>query len=139
MQRLTNRQRADNDRTFKVSITGFSRGNWSLVMQILNECVSEKDKQNDPECVKVLQGILKSLESHIVDNHDGYSLGGVEHDTKPISDLENEALKNARIRRAAELKAMEEFEKEYKRAQNKKRRPAQIATPSQPAPAGRLQ
>lgn len=124
---ITNRVIADNDRSFQVSIRGFSRGHWSLVMEVLHQWLLENESSTDAEYVKVLRDILKALESHVVENNDGYSIGGIEHDTKPTSHLEDVALQNVRARRAEELKAMKEFEKEYMRALRKQRRQAKAS------------
>jgi hypothetical protein len=116
---ITNRVIADNDRSFQVSVGGFSRGHWSLVMEVLHQWLVENKSSGDAECVRTLQSILKALESHVVENNDGYTLSYSQQDPAPMTNLQTEALKNARMRRAEELKEMEEFEKEYKRAQRK--------------------
>jgi hypothetical protein len=106
---LINRQRTDNDPSFQVSITGFSRVRWSLVMQALNDWLSENNNSSNDnaECAAAVKDILKAIESHVVDNSDGYSVASKDA-PRPTSDRENDALRNARTRRREELKAITE-------------------------------
>ena len=124
----TNRQRADNDECFQVSITGFSRGRWSTVMEVLHEWISS---QEDAKRKIAMEGVVRALESHVVDDSDGYQLGNTYMATtqidKPLTAWEVEALKNARARRAAEIKAMKEFEKQFKLAKKNKGRESKAA------------
>lgn len=119
---ITNRVIADNDRSFQVSVEGFSRGHWSLVMEVLHQWLVENKSSGDAEHVRSIQNILKALESHVVENNDGYTLSYGHTEPRPLTNLETEALKNARVRHAEEVKEMEKLEKEYKLAQRRKRR-----------------
>src|SRR5580658_2276415 len=105
---LINRKKADNDVSFHVEITGFSRGSWALVMHVLHEWLSANKHSTDPKSVRSIEGVFKALEYHVVENSDGYSLGypymSSDYIPKPTSEFENEALRNARLRRAKELK-----------------------------------
>lgn len=126
---ITNRVIADNDTSFQVSIRGFSRGHWSLVMEVLHQWLVENKSSGDAECVRSVQSTLKALESHVVENSDGYTLSYGQQEPAPLTHLQIEALKNARVRRAEELKEMKEFEKEYKLAQRRKRGRTKAAAP----------
>jgi len=121
----TNRQRVDNDECFQVSVTGFSRGRWSLVMEALREWISN---QENTELQRAIEGVVKAVESHVVDDSDGYRIGSTymasTQADKPLTAREVSALKKARACRADEIKAMKEFEKQFNLSQKSKgRRP----------------
>lgn len=118
---IPNSKRADNDRSFVVSIGGFSRGQWALVMSALDEwAVDHKDDPQKSEHMSVVKYILDALESHIVEGSNGWAIGNPPE--KPSSTIELEAIELIRIRHAQKLKAMEEFARSIKLAQRREKR-----------------
>jgi hypothetical protein len=118
---MPNSKRADNDRSFVVSIGGFSRGQWGLVMSALEEwVVDHKDDAERCEHLRVVEYIVRGLECHIVEGTNGWSLGNPPQ--KSASPTECEALESIRLRHAKKLKEMEEFAKSIKLAQRREKR-----------------
>lgn len=105
---LINRNRADGDPSFKVSVEGFSRVRWNLVLQVLEKWHSDGlNKKNDPETHRAVERIMSALKSHIIENNDGYTLGGQKF--QEPTELEKESLQSARVRHAEEKQKMEEY------------------------------
>ena len=105
---LINRNRADGDPSFRVSVEGFSRVRWNLVLQVLEKFrADETNMKNDLETYWAVEGITRALKSHIIENSDGYTLGGQQY--REPTELEKECLQSATVRHAEEKRQAEEF------------------------------
>lgn len=65
-------------------------------MQVLDNWTTENKNSNgsSAEYAVAVKGFLKAIESHVVDNSDGYSIN-TGRDPEPTSDQEKDALRNA--------------------------------------------
>ncbi len=118
---MLNRQRADNDYSFEVKIGGYNRGNWALMMEILHEWLIENGS-GDPERIKIVEGILSALESHVVDGYDGSSIGRAHGVLGTLTNQEEQALRSVTARSEQKKKEMQAFAKEVERERRKHQR-----------------
>lgn len=115
---MQNRQRADNDYSFEVKIGGYNRGNWALMMEVLNEWLLEHEGA-DRERIKIVEGILSALESHVVDGYDGSSIGRAHGVLGTLMNQEEQALRSVTARSEQKKKEMQAFAKEVERERRK--------------------
>lgn len=118
---MPNRQRADNDYSFEVKIGGYNRGSWALMMEIMHEWLLEHEG-GDAERIRIVQGILSALESHVADGYDGSSIGRAYGAIGTLTEQEEQALRSVRARREQKKKEMAAFAKELEREKRKQQR-----------------
>lgn len=123
---MPNRQRADNDYSFEVKIGGYYRGTWALMMEIMHEWLLEHEG-GDAERIRIVQGILSALESHVVDGYDGSSIGRAYGVLGTLTSQEEQALRSVRARAEQKNKEMAAFAKEVEREIRKQQRKKRVA------------
>ncbi len=120
---LTNRQRTDNDPSFKISITGYSRAEWSVVLEVLHEWQAKVSSQAKDERTAAIKTVYQALQSHVVDNNDGYQLSA---QPRQLTELESACLSSVRDRRSKELEESKKLAKQISAAQRKSKRKGSI-------------
>jgi hypothetical protein len=88
-------------------------------MQVLHEWQAATHCEAQNELMVAVKNVYQALQSHVVDNNDGYQ---VQAQTRQLTELGSLCLKSVRDRRSKELQEMEEFAKQFKAARRKSKR-----------------
>ncbi len=94
-----------------------------MVLEVLHEWQAKVSSQAKDERTAAIKTVYQALQSHVVDNNDGYQLSA---QPRQLTELESACLSSVRDRRSKELEESKKLAKQISAAQRKSKRKGSI-------------